>query len=187
MLKNGNNETKIITTKQIVFMALMVALSIVFGKFLALNFTDMIRVSFENLPIILAAIILGPARGAIVALVADLLGCLLRGYVINPAVTIGAVVFALVVGIVFKYIPTRGLLASITLSILPAHLLGSVLIKTIGLASFYLSSYDMGIGALVALRLLVYGLTSAGEIFIIVALLKNKAFSRLVYKIQKGE
>ena len=187
MQKKENNEPKIITTKQIVFMALMVALSIVFGKFLAFNFTEMIRISFENLPIILAAIILGPARGAIVALVADLLGCLLRGYVINPAVTIGAVVFALIVGIIFKYIPTKGNLASITLSILPAHLLGSVLIKTIGLASFYLAKYDMGIGALVLLRLLVYSLTSAGEIFIIVALLKNKAFSSLASKLQKGE
>ena len=40
----------------IVAMALFIALSIVFGKFLAINVTSSIRISLENLPIIVAAV-----------------------------------------------------------------------------------------------------------------------------------
>ena len=47
-----NEKKKGVTTKQIVFMALMTALSIVLGKFLAINITEMIRIGLENLPII---------------------------------------------------------------------------------------------------------------------------------------
>ncbi len=177
----------VLTTKQIVLMALMIAISIVLGKFLALNFTDMIRVSFENLPIILSAIILGPIRGAIVALVADLLGCFLRGYAINPVVTIGAISLALIVGLLFKYLPIKSQFTKLTVSILPAHFIASVVIKTIGLASFYLSQYNMGFWTLFLLRFSIYGLTATCEIIIIYALFKSKAISSLVAKLQKGE
>ena len=55
------------------------ALSIVFGKFLAFNIGDTIRISFENLPILFAGIFLGPLHGMIVGVVADLVGCVLAG------------------------------------------------------------------------------------------------------------
>ncbi len=188
MQKKENSEKKnAITTKQIAFMALMTALSIVLGKFLAINVTEMIRIGLENLPIILVAVVLGPFRAAMVAVVADLLGCVLRGYTINPVVTLGACAFALVCGFLFKQIKAPSNLARITVATLPAHFVASVVIKTIGLASFYLSNYNIGFGTLFFVRLTVYALTAVVEIFTVSFILKSKAINNQIRKLQKGE
>ena len=181
------NKGIIFTTRQLVFMALMIALSIVLGKFMAINITEMMRISFENLPIILASVILGPIQGATVALVADLLGCVLRGYTINPVITVGAVLLALIVGFAFKLIPIKDVFTRLTISILPAHFFASVVVKTIGLAAFYLSSYNMGVGVLFLLRLSIYGITAVLEIFIVAAVLRSKPLNSLILKFNKGE
>ena len=76
----------------IVIMALFVALSIVFGKLLAINVTSNFRISLENTPILLAAVAYGPLAGAVVGALSDLIGCLLVGYSINPIITAGAVI-----------------------------------------------------------------------------------------------
>lgn len=173
----------IFTPKRLAVMALMIALSIVLGKYLAINVTTMIRISLENLPIILSAIILGPLAGGIVALVADLLGCILVGYEINPIVTIGAVTIGVVCGLMYKYFVLSGQVKRVALAVGVAHLLGSVLIKTSGLAAFYLSSYDMGLGTLLLIRLVTYILTSVVEVVIIQLLLRSKATKSLFDRI----
>ena len=182
-----NEKKKGITTKQIAFMAIMTALSIVLGKFLAINVTEMIRIGLENLPIIVVAVVLGPWRAALTALVADLLGCVLRGYTINPVVTIGACVFALICGFIFKSVKSPATLARLTFSVLPAHFVASVVIKTIGLASYYLAQYDIGFGTLFFVRLIVYALTAVVEIFTVSFILRSKAVNAQIYKLQKGE
>ena len=57
-----------------VALSLMVAISIVCGKYLAFSVGEFLRFSFENLPIILSGILFGPAAGALVGIVADLVG-----------------------------------------------------------------------------------------------------------------
>ena len=185
--KEENQKKSEITTKQIAFMAVMTAFSIVLGKFLAINITEMIRIGLENLPIILVAAILGPFRAAMVAVVADLLGCVLRGYTINPVVTLGACVFALICGFIFKQTKVPSNVARLTASVLPSHFVASVVIKTIGLASFYLSNYNIGFGTLFFVRLAVYALTAIVEIFMVSIILKSKAINNQIRKMQKGE
>ena len=89
------------------FSALLSAISIVCGKYLAINLGEVLRFSFENLPIIFAGIGFGPLVGGAVGLAADLLGCLLVGYAINPLVTLGAAAIGFISGasfIIFKKI-----------------------------------------------------------------------------------
>jgi ECF transporter S component (folate family) len=184
MQKKKTGGKIILATKTLVFMALMIALSIVLGKFLAVNVTTMIRISLENLPILLAAIVLGPYKGALVALTADLLGCLLRGYEINPIVTIGCVTLAFLSGVIYRDIlmsPRKKLILSVGVG----HLVGSVLIKTFGLASFYLSSYNMGFATLLGIRFVTYVLTLTLEIAIILFLLKSKAIRNQIAKFRR--
>ena len=57
--------------------ALLAALSIVLGKYMAIS-TPIFRFSFENLPILMAGIFFGPIIGAAVGLIADIVGCLLE-------------------------------------------------------------------------------------------------------------
>ena len=64
---------------RLTIMSIMIALSMVLGKLLAINFGGAIRFSFENLPIIFVSIALGPIEGAITGVTADLLGCLMVG------------------------------------------------------------------------------------------------------------
>ena len=59
-------------------------MSIVLGKLLVFNITDSIRISLENLPLLMAGIFFGPFIGAAVGAGADIIGCLIVGYSINP-------------------------------------------------------------------------------------------------------
>ena len=81
--------------------ALLAAMSMILGKFLQIPtpFAEFVRISFENLPVILAGILLGPIAGAMTGVVADLVGCLAYGYTINPLITLGAGAVGLVAGV----------------------------------------------------------------------------------------
>ena len=151
--------------------SLMAALSVVFGKYLAFNATDFLRFSFENLPILLAGILLGPVWGALVGAVADLVGCVLVGYAINPMVTLGAITIGLVGGAFWRIFSALPYGLRLAVSVLSAHLCGSVLIKTLGLAVWY----DLPLYQLMLWRLLNYFLIGMVEWLILFAVLRSRA------------
>ncbi len=162
-----------------VSLAMLIAVSIVCGKYLAIRGGDVLRFSFENLPVIFAGIAFGPVSGALVGVIADLIGCVLVGYAINPIVTVGAAAIGIVSGVVafilkkVKVIPS---FAVIILSAMSAHALGSVIIKTFGLAKFY----TMPFGILMLWRLLNYVIVGAIECFLLIILFKNKELNKLI-------
>jgi ECF transporter S component (folate family) len=163
------------------FAGILTAMSIVLGKFLQIPnpFQEFIRISFENLPIILAGFSLGPIAGLVVGLVSDLIGCLLYGYAINWRITLGAAAVGAVSGTVSALVKKPELLR-IILSVSSAHLVGSVLIKSWGLAKWYLASYDIGYWEFVLWRLLNYSLIATAECVIICLLFKNSAFRKQI-------
>ena len=122
----------------LVTLSLLVAISIICGKYLAIRGGDILRFSFENLPIILAGILFGPLGGAATGIVADLVGCLLVAYPINPIVTLGAAVIGLASGVLwrgFVRLETLSVNLRLALVVCLSHFAGSVLIKTFGLAA----------------------------------------------------
>ncbi len=162
--------------------AILAAMSIVLGKYLAFNLTPSIRISFENLPVIISGVFFGPIVGAAVGAVADILGCLMVGYTINPIITAGAACVGLVSGIVPLVFKKKNLLCAI-LSVSLAHLLGSVIIKTVGLSVFYtLPLVETGLW-----RLLTYTGVGAAECVLIYLLCKNTAFTRQVERLLPRE
>ncbi len=122
--------------RRLVFCALMCAFSIVLGKFLVINIGTQYRLSFENLPIILSGFYLGPIPGIAVGVCADLLGSLLRGFDINLLITLGALLIGLVSGIVGLFSKSKTFLM-ITLAEIAAHVVGSLLAKTVALFMAY--------------------------------------------------
>jgi ECF transporter S component (folate family) len=154
-------------------------MSIVLGKFLQIPnpFQEFIRISFENLPIILSGFSLGPIAGVAVGLASDLIGCVLYGYAINWRITLGAAAVGAISGISAMLIKKPELLRVI-ISVCSAHIVGSVLIKSWGLAKWYLESYELGYWEFVLWRLINYTLIATAESVIIYLLLKNKAFKR---------
>ena len=95
--------------------------------------------TFENLPILAAGLMFGPLVGGAVGLSADVISYLLsrQVYPINPLVTLGAMAVGLVCGLVSRYVITHPGKLRIILSCVLAHVVGSMIIKPLGLYQFY--------------------------------------------------
>ena len=171
------------STKVLIVAALLAAMSIVLGKFGAINIGNSIRIGFGGLPIHMAGIFFGPIVGAAVGLVADVIGCLLKGYSINPIITIGSTCIGLFSGLMFHYVlsPVKSvLLPKIAVSTVIAHVIGSMIITSIGLYAYYHTPFETLI-----LRVPIYLITAALETAIIYLMLKNRAFNAELDKVRR--
>lgn len=166
----------------LVVCALLSAMSIILGKYLAIGIGEVMRFSLENLPILVAGFAFGPIAGVAVGVVADLVGCVLVGYAINPVVTVGAAAIGLLSGI-YRYLPAAGgnksRFVRILLVAFFAHAVGSVVIKTFGLASFYAMPYF----ALMLWRALNYLIVGAAESMALYCLFSSRGFTAEINKI----
>ena len=165
--------------KRLVLGAMLAAMSVVIGMFCKsfLNFGGGLwRITFENLPIILAGIFLGPITGGLVGIVSDLTSYLLSPQIYPPnlIVTAGACAVGLASGLVAKFIVRRHGIKQIILSASAAHILGSMIIKPIGLYQFYQWA--------VLVRIPLYMVIAPLEIFLLCALWKQKSFRKLFEK-----
>ena len=170
-----------ISLKMTVALAMLAAISIILGKYLAIPVGNVLRFSFENLPIIFAGVAFGAFPAMLVAIIADILGCILVSYPINPIVTLGAAIIGVVAGITPRLVKKLTPLSQTPLVIITvalSHLCGSVLIKTFGLAVYY----DMPIPLLMMWRLLNYAVVGALEIIIISILLKRESVRQEIDK-----
>jgi len=150
--------------------AVLCALSVVFGKLLAINIGDTVRISFENLPIIVSSFMFGPIWGCAVGICADLLGCLIRGFSVNPLITVAAGLMG-----VIPYISARLVLSdkkslSVCIAVAVSHIICSVFIKSAALSIWYGTPYF----ALLITRLPIYAFTGAIEAYVCVILHKRK-------------
>ena len=156
--------------------AMLTALSVIIGYICktipALNLGAGLRITFENLPIILSGIMFGPIVGGCVGCIADLLSCLASGQSPLPFVLVGSISVGIVAGITSKCIFKKSGLKKIIFSEIFAHLVGSMIIKTITLYFVF--------GPVVALRIPI----SLGVLIVEIALLcimyKNKAIRKLI-------
>lgn len=99
------NQNGIFSTRNVILMAALVAMQIILARFLSIQAGDLLRISFESVPILLAGMWLGPISGAIVALVADILGTVLSGYgVWFPPIALGPILVGVLSGLSTKYV-----------------------------------------------------------------------------------
>ena len=160
--------------------AMFTAMSVVIGIFCKnfLNFGGgLFRITFENLPIILSGIVFGPIIGAVVGVASDMVSYFLSAQVYPPnlIVTFGAATVGAVSGIVARFIIKKRGYAQIIVSGVVAHLLGSVIIKSIGLYQFY--------GVAILWRIPLYVFIVSIEVLLLCLLYKNLSFRKLIDKI----
>ena len=165
--------------KRLVLGAMLAAMSVVIGMFCKsfLNFGGGLwRITFENLPIILAGIFLGPITGGMVGIVSDLTSYLLSPQIYPPnlIVTLGACAVGVVSGLMAKFVTRRHSIKQIILSASAAHVLGSMIIKPIGLFQFYQWA--------VLVRIPLYLVIAPLEIFLLCLLWRQKSFRKLFEK-----
>ena len=177
MSKNQNRLRLFGTIHTLAFSAILCAMSVVIGIFCKtyLNFgTGLFRITFENLPILISGIFYGPIIGAILGVATDLISYLLspQTYPPNLIVTAGAMAVGLVSGLASRFLVKRSGYTKIIVSGSLAHIVGSMIIKPIGLFQFY--------GYAVLLRIPLYLLIAPLEILLICLLYKNRNFRKIV-------
>ena len=159
--------------------AMLTAVSVVIG-IVCKNFMNfgsgLFRVTFENLPIILSGILMGPAVGGIVGVASDLLSYMLSSQIYPPnlIVTTGAASVGIMSGIISKYLVKERGSKQVVLSSAAAHIVGSMIIKPIGLYKFY--------GILVLWRIPLYLVIAPIEILILFFVFKRKSLKVLFDK-----
>ena len=178
--KTSSKITLFGSVKVLVACAMFIAMSIVLGKFLSIKIGDNIRISFENLSLILAGILYGPLIGMFTAVTADVLGCFIYGYSINPVITLGAACIGFIAGLLPMFVFKKHLLPKIAVSVFAAHIVGSMIVKSIGLYIYYPSQRP-----LLYWRIPVYLLTAVAETALIYSLLKSKAFISQFERVKK--
>ena len=96
---------KTFSTQNLVMMSSLIGMQIILARFLGIQVSDTLRISFESIPVILAGMWLGPIPGAIVAVLADLLGTIISGYgVWFPPLVLGPMMVGILSGVSTKYI-----------------------------------------------------------------------------------
>ena len=88
-------------TKKLVMMSFLISLTIVLARFLAIQ-NDILRISLEFLPIMVAAVLFGPVAGGLVGAIADLIGAtLFPAGTFFPGFTISAFITGFIYGMFF--------------------------------------------------------------------------------------
>ncbi len=157
--------------------AMLIAMSVVIGIFCKsfLNFGGgLLRITFENLPILLSGIMFGPLVGGIVGGATDIISYLLSPqiYPINILVTLGAAMMGVISGFLSRYVLTKKGYARIIVSSVTAHIICSMIIKPIGLFAFYSWA--------VLVRIPLYLVIAPIEIAIICLMYKNTGVKRII-------
>ena len=131
------NQNGIFSTRNLILMAALVAMQIILARFLSIQASDILRISFESVPIILAGMWLGPLSGAVVALIADILGTVLSGYGIwFPPIALGPVLVGVISGLSTKYVFHSDLSSTreswkVVVTVLVAGIVNSFLVTTV--------------------------------------------------------
>ena len=151
----------VFSVRNVAMMAALVAMQIILAHFLSIQASDTLRVSFESIPVILAGMWLGPVSGALVALIADILGTIISGYgVWFPPIALGPVMVAVISGLSTKYIFKSDLTAArdtwkVLVTVIVAGILNSFVIGTIttSLYSIIIMGNTKAFGALLVYNL----------------------------------
>lgn len=177
-MKRQNTKIGIFGSIKIMTMsAMLIAISVVIGIFCKtlLNFGGgLFRITFENLPIIMSGIMFGPIIGGLVGAATDIISYLLSPqiYAINLTVTLGAAVVGIVSGFFAKYVFKKKGYARLIFPSIFAHIVGSMIIKPIGLYQFY--------GAAVLWRIPLYFVIAPLEILVLCLVYKHNSMKKLI-------
>lgn len=131
------NQNGIFSTRNLILMAALIATQIILARFLSIQASDILRISFESVPIVLAGMWLGPLSGAIVALIADILGTVLSGYGIwFPPIALGPILVGVISGLSTKYVFRSDLSSTrdswkVILTVVVAGIVNSFLVGTV--------------------------------------------------------
>ncbi len=170
---NFKNEYLKLDTYNLVTMAMLVAMQIIFSRFLSFQAYNM-RIGFSFVALAMAGMLLGPVRAGLVGMVADILGLFLfSGSTFNPGITFTTTCVGILFGVFLYKKPT--VIRCITATIIHQLLL-SLCMNSLWLALMYGSTWS----AMALSRLPQAGLMLVVE-SVTLTCLCNKATVGLLY------
>ena len=180
-MKNKKSKTKktlFRSVKGLCTAALLAALAVVISYICkSFTVTMSVRITFENLPIILSGYILGPFAGLVTGLCADIVSTAATYGIggINPVLTLGAGFVGFAAGIVSHHIIIKNGIFKIFATVYSSHITGNMIIKTVGLYLYYRTP-----PVEIIARILVYIGIAAAEGAILSVMLKSKGIKNAI-------
>ena len=129
--------------------------------------------TFENLPVFVISFAYGPLWGALCAVTADLLSCLMAGQTPLVLITVGSALTALASGLIYRFLTEK--LKNVFrfgVPVFAGHAIGSVIVKSWALSRWY--------GNAVFWRIPIYLAIAAVETFFVHVLFTRKQTAGLI-------
>ena len=171
-------------TKTLCACALLVASAVVIGYVCKMFLTfGAIRVTFENLPIIISGIFFGPLAGFMTGICSDIVSTAVSQYGIggmSPLITLGAGAVGFTAGLVCKgRREIRPKTPMLLLAVVVSHVLGNMIIKSAGLMLYF--GYTI---PAVLPRIPLYVIIAAVEFTILYILCRSRGFCKTIGKLK---
>ena len=177
MKKSASAKIKVLTTSAMLI-ALSATIAAICKLIPLLNLGVGLRITFENLPIIMGGMMFGPVVGACIGASADLVSSLATGQDINFLITLGALSVGLVAGLTSRFIVKKNGILKFVVSDISAQIIGSMVIKTAVLYAMF--------GSIVLFRFPIYVGIIAVEIAVFCIIYKNRAVRRFIDSYSTG-
>ena len=116
-------------------MALLIAMHLVLTRVLVIDL-GAYRISVGSVTTILAGLWLGPVAGGVCGFCADIIGCFMKGYAVNPFITVAAILWGVLPDLAKPFFANRkktGKTVGICVSIVVTAVLSSLVLTTAGL------------------------------------------------------
>ena len=189
MRKTSSPRSKFrITTKVLVYSAVLAAISVVLARLVSLVPSESSRFSIESIPIYLAGAFFGPIAGALVGFVSDFVGCLFSPFGYNPAFCVPAILYG-VFGSLFRFRLAKSQKFKsflwVSAGFIPPIVLGSVLYQSLALTYFYRfdpnvpGSFAQGLQYFISTRGVQFAVILVIDVLVTYLLLKTGVFRRL--------
>ena len=173
----GSKPARGFSPRDLCSVAALTALSVIVAylcKFLTI--TPTVRITFENLPIIMAGFVFGPAAGLFCGVTADFLSALIFYGLgaMNPFLTVASGVIGLTAGTAGRLTRKYKLPLRLVFAVFPAHVMGNMIIKTIGFRVWY----GTPVLPTLAVRVPLYAAIAAVEYGMLLLLLRSDGIRR---------
>ena len=120
------------SVKTLVFLALLVAIQLVLSRVLVIDL-GVYRITLGTVATVLAGLWMGPVAGGVEGAVADIIGCFMKGYGVNPLITLSAVAWGVIPGLAGKLMAEKN--RKVKTAVMCAAIAISGVVGTLGLTT----------------------------------------------------
>ena len=180
---------KFFTPQRLAMMGVFIALQIILARFVGLQISEGLCISFETIPIILASLWLGPVAGGIVGVLSDFLGWLLHPfgvYFIPLAIT--PLLNGVLPGLAFRYLFKGNMNAvKCIVTVFVSEIIASLLCGTLALTLYYslfVPNKEAAFWLILVPRLTKFATMTVDAI--VVWLLHRYTYKRVIYPMLQG-